>query len=150
MLICEASYTHTGSSMLETDPPACPHRCAHSTTAFLGPMVPPPPSPAHAPCSHPQTSSPDSATIPVIVLHSRALCARLCELAPPHCARPLLPSSDRPAGSATSPVIILYSRALCARLCMLALPPSSAGCQIWVSTSSSPPHTSNTAHALTH
>ncbi len=42
-----------------------------------------PPSPARAPCSHPQTGPPDSATSPVIVLYSRALCARLCVLALP-------------------------------------------------------------------
>ena len=66
-----------------------------------------PPSPAYAPCSHPQIGPPDSAT---------------------------------------SPIIVLYSRALCANLCVLALPPTPAGFQIWVSTSSSPPHT---AHAHT-
>ena len=42
-----------------------------------------PPSPARAPCSHPQPGPPDSATSPVIVLYSRALCARLCVLALP-------------------------------------------------------------------
>ena len=78
-----------------------PPRRAHSPTAFSGPMA----RPARAPCSHPQTGPPDSAT---------------------------------------SPVMILYSRALCARLCVLALPPSPAGFWIWVSPSSSPPHT---AHA---
>jgi hypothetical protein len=36
-----------------------------------------------APCSHPQTGPPDSATSPVIVLYSRALCACLCVLALP-------------------------------------------------------------------
>ena len=41
------------------------------------------PGPARAPCSHPQTGPPDSATSPVIVLYSRALCARLCVLALP-------------------------------------------------------------------
>ena len=41
-----------------------------------------PPCPARAPCSHPQTGPPDSATSPVIIL-SRALCARLCVLALP-------------------------------------------------------------------
>jgi hypothetical protein len=39
-----------------------------------------PPSPARVPCSHSQTGPPDSATSPVIVLYSRALCARLCVL----------------------------------------------------------------------
>ena len=62
--------------------PTTPRR-AHSPTTFPGPMARPPPSPAHAPCSHPQTGPPDSATSPVIVLCSCALCARLCMLALP-------------------------------------------------------------------
>jgi hypothetical protein len=42
------------------------------------------------PCSHPQTGPPDSATSPVIVLYSRALCARLCVLElPPSPAGPV-------------------------------------------------------------
>jgi hypothetical protein len=57
------------------------------------------------------------------------------------------PCARRPPDSATSPVIVLYSRALCARLCVLALPPSPAGFRIWVSNSSSPPHT---AHVHIH
>ena len=61
--------------------PTTPRR-AQSPTAFSGPIARPPPSPAHAPCS-PQTGPPDSATSPVIVLYSRALCARLCVLALP-------------------------------------------------------------------
>jgi hypothetical protein len=83
-------------------------RQAHSPTAFSGLIARPSPSPAHAPCSHPQVGPPDSAA---------------------------------------SPVIVLYSRNLCASLRVLELPPSPAGFQIWVSTSSSPLHT---AHAHIH
>jgi hypothetical protein len=70
--------------------PTTPRR-AHSPTAFSGPMVRTspsrlrvlamPPSPAHAPRSHPPTGSPDSTTSQVLVLFSRALCARLRVLA---------------------------------------------------------------------
>ena len=56
-----------------------PPRRALSPTAFSGPMA----RPARAPCSHPQPGPPDSATSPVIVLYSRALCACLCVLALP-------------------------------------------------------------------
>ena len=60
------------------------------------------------------------------------------------CARSLLPSSGRSTGQRNQPS---YSTVLArpgARLCVLELPPSPAGFWIWVSTSSSPPHT---AHA---
>ena len=44
-----------------------------------------------------------------IVLYSRALCARLCVLAPPSPARaPCSHPQPGPPGSATSPVIVLY------------------------------------------
>ena len=56
-----------------------PPRRALSPTAFSGTMA----RPAGAPCSHAQTGPPDSATSPVIVLYSRALCARLCVFALP-------------------------------------------------------------------
>jgi hypothetical protein len=58
-------------------------RCPHSPTALSGPITRPPPSPAHAPCSHPPTGPPDSATSPFIVLYSRAQYARLCVSALP-------------------------------------------------------------------
>jgi hypothetical protein len=102
-----ASHTHTDCSTAPHSPTT--PRSAHSPTAFSGPIAQPPPSPAHAPCSHPQAGPPDSTT---------------------------------------SPVIVLYTRALCARLCVLELPPSPAGFRIWVSTSSSPPHTDDEVFCL--
>jgi hypothetical protein len=139
------AHTHCSPARYSATTP----RRTHSPTALSGPIARPPPSPAHAPCSHPQTGPPDSATSPVIVLYSRALCARLCVLAlPPSPARaPCSHPQTGPPDCATSLVIVLYSRALCARLCVLALPPSPAGFWIRVSTSSSPPHT---AHAHIH
>jgi len=53
-----------------------PPRRPHSPTAFSGPMA----RPARAPCPHPQTGPPDSATRPVILQYLRALCASLCVL----------------------------------------------------------------------
>jgi len=118
-----ASHTHTTRSLAPYSP--FPPRRAHSPTAFSGPMA----RPARAPCSHPETGPPDSATSPVLVLYSRILCACLCVLAlPPSPARaPCSHPQPGPPDSAT--VIVLYSRALCARLCVLEpLSPALAPC----------------------
>ena len=60
------------------------------------------------------------------------------------CARSLLPSSGRSTGQRNQPSHSTVLARPGARLCVLELPPSPAGFWIWVSTSSSPPHT---AHA---
>jgi hypothetical protein len=107
-------HTHILTARSPAPYSAATPRRAHSPTAFSGPIARPPPSPAHAPCSHPQTGPPDSATSPVIVLYSRALRARLCvlELPPSPARAPCSHPQTGPPDSATSPVIVLYSRTL--------------------------------------
>ena len=69
-ILCSRSLTQAGPWIIATQPAlnSLPRRDL-GFYLYVAAIARPPPSPACAPCSHPQTGPPDSATSPVIVLY---------------------------------------------------------------------------------
>jgi hypothetical protein len=143
-----ASYTHTDCSLAR---PLL--SCYSSPRPFSNCIFRPDSAPSSFPCARPllpssdrsagQRNQPSHSTV-----LARPACPFVCVRAASFsCARPLLPSSDRSAGQRNQPSHSTVLAHPVSHLCVLELPPFPAGFRIWVSTSSSPPHT---AHAHRH